>query len=159
MSENPDITQTRTIWQKPIAVASIAGLVPFVLALVLTLFPMPWLVGTLVFERAVIGYGALALGFMGGVRWGIRMQSGTGGDRVYIAAVLGSILGFITLLLPVPVALALLVIGFAAQGLWDVWTGFRGGLPGEYVKLRTYATFAVCALLIAILAARAFANG
>ncbi|HUV32327.1 MAG TPA: DUF3429 domain-containing protein [Devosiaceae bacterium] len=138
-----------------ITLAAIAGLAPFVAGLVLTLFPSLDILDPVVFERALLGYGALILSFLGGVRWGIRMQGGAGSDLTYLVGIGGSVLGFLTLLMPYGLGLTVLIVGFGAHGAWDVWGGFRGTVPRPYARLRSMMTWLVCAVLLAILAARA----
>jgi hypothetical protein len=157
-AKDDDLAKARPHWPRSLDLLSALGLLPFLAALFLTVFPSPDLIETVIFERALIGYGALVLAFLCGVRWGVRLQSGAGGGAFYLVGCLGALLGAIALLLPVHIALSLLLIGFAVQGLWDVWTGFRGGLPAGYARLRVRMTLAVCFFLIAILTARVFVS-
>jgi hypothetical protein len=135
-----------------ISIVALTGLAPFLAALVLTVVPGVLPLDPIVFERALIGYGALILSFLGGVRWGIRMQGGAGSDLIFVIGILGSVAGFFTLLLPYTFGLVVLAIGFALQGAWDVWSD---GVPAFYSRLRGLLTWLVCFVIIAMLIARA----
>ncbi len=89
------------------------------------------------------------------MRWGIRAGSGTGTDRTYLLGALGALIGLITLVLPFQPAIACLTVGFAGQGAWDVWAGYRGTIPDSYARRRMSATLMVCAVLVAIFAVNA----
>lgn len=138
-------------WSRIVTLAALAGLLPFVGGLVLTLFPGVSPLNEVVFERALIGYGALILAFLGGVRWGLRLQGGAGSDLTFIMGILGAVAGFFTLLMPLTFGLVVLTIGFALQGAWDVRSG---GVPESYSRLRRMMTWMVCLLLLIILIAR-----
>jgi len=142
-------------WTRIVTLAALAGLAPFVAGLVATVFPALLPIDQIVFERALLGYGALILSFLGGVRWGIRMQGGAGTDLTYLVGIAGSVLGFFTLLMPYVLGIAVLIVAFGAHGAWDVWSGFRGAIPRPYAQLRSMMTWLVCAALLAILAAKA----
>ena len=141
-------------WSRTVAFAGLAGWVPFLIGLILTIFPSLSPFEPAVFERALVGYGALILSFLGGVRWGIRLQGGAGTDLTYIVGTFGSIAGFITLLLPINVGLMILIVGFAIHGMWDVASGMRGRVPQAYARLRAVLTWLVCLTLIIIFIAR-----
>lgn len=142
-----------------VTLAALIGLVPFVVALAITIFPDISPLPEIIFERATIGYGALILSFLGGVRWGIRLQGGAGSDLTFVTGIAGSVIGFITLLLPYSLGLAILVVGFAGQGAWDVWAGHIGWVPQLYARLRSLMTWLVCIVLLAILLARTLVSG
>jgi len=141
-------------WLRLVTSIAMLGWLPFLGGLIFTVFPNLSPFDTLIFERAMIGYGALILAFLGGVRWGIRLQGGAGSDLTFVMGVLGSVLGFITLLMPYSLALAVLTVGYGAHGAWDVWSGASGGVPGFYAKMRSFMTWLVCLTLIGILLAR-----
>ena len=138
-----------------VLVATSLSLVPLLAGLVLVAMPGIVPLDPLVGERAIIGYAALLLAFLGGVRWGIRASSGAGTDQTYLLGALGAVLGLITLVLPFQLAIALLTVGFAAHGAWDVWSGYRGAIPEPYARRRMSATLMACAVLIAIFAVHA----
>ena len=127
------------------------SLVPLLAGLVAVLVPALVPLDPAVIERAIIGYAALLLAFLGGVRWGIRIVSAKGSDLTYVLGALGALVGLITLLLPFAPALAILTVGFAAQGAWDVWSGFRHTVPELYARRRAGATLMACLTLAAIL--------
>lgn len=138
-------------WSRIVTLAALAGLLPFVAGLVLTLFPAFMPLNEIIFERALIGYGALILSFLGGVRWGLRLQGGAGSDLTFIMGIFGSVVGFFTLLMPLTFSLVVLTIGFAVQGAWDVRSN---GVPESYSRLRMMMTWLGCLLLLSILIAR-----
>jgi len=140
-------------WSRIVTLAALAGLAPFLAGLVITLFPSISPLSEVIFERAMLGYGALILSFLGGVRWGLRLQGGAGSDLTFVIGILGSVAGFFTLLMPYTFGLIVLTIGFGLQGAWDVWSG---GVPQFYSRLRSMMTWLVCILLLTILIARAF---
>jgi hypothetical protein len=140
-------------WSRFVTLAALAGLAPFLAGLAITLMPTLSPFNPVIFERAMIGYGALILSFLGGVRWGLRLQGGAGSDLTFVMGILGAVGGFFTLLMPYTFALAVLTIGFALQGAWDVWSG---GVPQLYSRLRSMMTWLVCFVMLAILIARAF---
>lgn len=142
-------------WTRIVTFAAFAGWLPFAAALIFTLIPGLLPIDQVIFERALIGYGALILSFLGGVRWGIRMQGGAGSDLTFVAGIFGSVLGFSTLLMPYTFGLAVLTLGFGAQGAWDVWSGYGGRVPAAYAQLRSMMTIIVCLTLLIILVARA----
>ncbi|HEY8595066.1 MAG TPA: DUF3429 domain-containing protein [Devosiaceae bacterium] len=142
-------------WSRIVTLTAFAGWLPFLAGLALTLYPPFLPITQTVFERAMLGYGVLILGFLGGVRWGIRLQGGAGSDLTYVVGIIGSVLGFFVLLMPYEFGLAVLTVAFGAQGAWDVWSGLQGGVPQSYARLRSLMTWLVCLTLIAILAARA----
>lgn len=145
------MAQAPVFLSRIVTVVAIAGLAPFVATLAVTLHPPLLVIDPVIFERAMLGYGALILSFLGGVRWGLRLQGGAGSDLTFIVGIFGSIAGFITLLLPFTLGLLILTIGFALQGAWDVWSS---GLPAFYARLRSIMTWLVCFVLLAILILR-----
>ena len=147
------MSQAPVFWSRIVTFAALMGLAPFVAGLVITLIPSLSPVSQLIFERAMIGYGALILSFLGGVRWGLRLQGGAGSDLTFIMGILGAVGGFFTLLMPYTFGLIVLTIGFALQGAWDVWSG---GVPQLYARLRSMMTWLVCFVLLAILIAKSF---
>lgn len=135
--------------------ATALSLVPLLGGLVLIVLPDLVPLDPITAERAIIGYSALLLAFLGGVRWGIRIGSGTGTDLTYLLGALNALVGLITLFLPFSLAIAVLTVGFAGQGAWDAWSGFRNTVPEPYARRRIAATLMACVVLIAILLAHA----
>lgn len=136
-----------------VTLAAFTGLVPFIGGLIVTIFPSFLPFDEVIFQRALLGYGALILSFLGGVRWGLRLQGGAGGDLTFIVAMFGSAAGFVTLLMPFSIGLFILAVGFALQGAWDVWSS---GVPEFYARLRSKLTWLVCIILALILIAELF---
>lgn len=104
-----------------------------------------------VVQRAILGYGALNLGFLGGIRWGLALTDRLGDEKVFIYAVIGGCIAAISLVLPFRLGLALLVVGFAGQGAWDVWARPKKTLSERYSDRRTLVTLLMCFSLIATL--------
>jgi len=103
--------------------------------------------------RVMVGYGALLLSFLGGVRWGMTMRLSMGRrEAATLAASLAPMLvGWIALFLPAGPALGLLAVAYAGQGAWDVWTIEAGYGPPWYGRLRVQFTLVVTAILAAAL--------
>ncbi len=138
-------------WSHIVTLAAILGLLPFIIALFATFNPDILPLDINIFEKAIIGFGVIILSFLGGVRWGLRLQGGAGSDLTFIVGMLGSAIGFFILLMPYDFGLLILTIGFALQGAWDVWSS---GVPRFYARLRASMTWLVCLILVAILLAR-----
>lgn len=87
-------------------------------------------------------YGAITLGFLGGIRWGMAMRVDTTAQgAVQIgASVLPAIAAWVALLLPDTAGLGLLAASLAGLGAWDVWSVEAGIAPSWYGRLRLRAT-------------------
>ena len=130
------------------------GLVPFI---ALTLV---WIVGGphLPFDpgRALLVYGAVILSFLGGIHWGIALRPGPSEHEDHplfsqslIIGVLPSIVGWVALLGPMRIAIALLCAGFVVQ-LWvDLRTVSAGHFPKWFARLRIALTTIVLVSLLA----------
>jgi hypothetical protein len=134
-----------------VVAATALSIVPLLAAMLLLALPGLLPIDGAVVERVVVAYAALLLSFLGGVRWGIRIGGRAGTDMIYLLGALGPALGLVVLLLPFSPALALLTVGFAAQGAWDVWSGLGKSVPETYARHRSVATLMICVALIAIL--------
>ncbi|MEL6421109.1 MAG: DUF3429 domain-containing protein [Pseudomonadota bacterium] len=118
--------------------------------------------------KALLGYGAVILGFMSGVQWGIAMFVGyqgagarsgdAGSDERRVAApvdrgrlaisVVPALVGFGALLIPSGTfALGVLIAGFAGLLAYDLATVRAGRAPAWYGSLRVQLTSAVIAIL------------
>ncbi len=129
----------------------LVGLLPLLLGFLSVLAPSFAPFDPITVERTLIGYGALYLAFLGGVRWGLLVAGEKGDNGVYLLGATGSMLGFVALFLPFGSGLALLSVGFAGQGAWDVWSGWQKHVPEPYTRHRALVTLLVCLLLIATL--------
>ncbi len=109
-------------------------------------------------ERAIIGYSALLLGFFSGARLGrLLLPDGRDQQGMWLVLALPA-LGLLIVLVPFTIALALLIVGFGAQGAWDSWSGFKGTLPRAYAATRRTMTWIVCLTLMAVLVLHGLAN-
>jgi hypothetical protein len=107
--------------------------------------------------RALLGYGAVILSFLGGVRWGFALRMLDDGLRAQalVISVVPSIVAWLTLLAPVMMGLAVmpllfLLLGLADRRLTDV------GAPAWYARLRVLLTSIVVLTLLAALVAATF---
>lgn len=98
-----------------------------------------------------IGYGALLLSFLAGIRWGQAMRTDAGRTAGLAAAALPALAGWLALLAPPIAAAGILAAAFAAQGAWDVWSAEASRLPVWYGRLRLRTTPITVALLVAAL--------
>lgn len=116
-----------------------------------------WLATTPAMVEAVLGmlraYGALALAFLGGVRWGLAVGRDTRDDRLpqFVLSSMPPAVGWLALLPGPVVGLGLLICGLAVQCLWDVLSTGRGEMPGWYAGLRLRITAVAVACLVAAL--------
>lgn len=101
---------------------------------------------------ALIGYGAVILGFMGGAQWGIALR-GPAEARWsgYAISVMPALIAWLCLLAPQQWAIAGLIAGFLMLLCYDIWTVRNGWAPDWYAALRLELTLAVVALLGAAL--------
>ncbi len=131
----------------------IAGVVPFWLATLLfwsTSDP----VGS---ERAAaitIGYGAVILSFLGGIRWGLEIAPAgrTVRGLTLAVSVVPALAGFAAMFMPVLIALAVLVCGFLLQALWDVVAADKGRLPQWFATLRMVLSALVVPAILLLIA-------
>jgi hypothetical protein len=132
----------------------LAGLLPFWLPLASLTSAINWLPP----ERALLvqmGYGAVILSFLGGVRWGaaLKLPRGPLQSTLFVLSVLPSLVAFATLILPTTAGLILLIAGFLLQGIWDVQSAQGRQLPQWFAPLRAILTTgAVLALLLSVTA-------
>jgi hypothetical protein len=132
----------------------VAGLIPFWLPLLAIsgLVPAPD-PGTALLVQ--IGYGAVILSFLGGIRWGaaLKLPRGPVQSTLFVFSVLPALAGYLALLLPAMAGLVLLIAAFLSQGLWDVQSAQNRRLPPWFATLRALLTVgAVTALLLATVA-------
>ncbi|MCY0093393.1 DUF3429 domain-containing protein [Hoeflea ulvae] len=103
-------------------------------------------------ETAFMGYGAVILSFMGGVRWGAALSPTTGpGAERMILSVAPSLAAWLALLIDRPWSLLLLLAGFVLQGLWDVASARNGSLPAWFGRLRLTISAIVAASILLVL--------
>jgi len=104
-------------------------------------------------SRALLSYGAVILSFLGGVHWGLAIQSKASLTGVQFAvrlilSVLSSIAGWTALLATTPTALLILATAAAAI-LWvDLRTTRVGQAPPWYPRLRIPLTCVVVGALL-----------
>ena len=100
------------------------------------------------------GYAAIILSFLGAIHWGAALRESDTG-RLWQAmgwSVIPALLAWVTLMLPHPHGVALLLLGFAAQYLMDRRAVAVGWLPFWYGRLRRVLTAGVAACLALALA-------
>ena len=99
--------------------------------------------------NAYRAYSIAILSFLGGIRWGQaigREQNGTDGNWIsLIGSVIPSLLAWSTVFMPPLGAIAVLLLGFCAQGAWDAWSAQAGKLPAWFSPLRITLTLVVAA--------------
>jgi phosphoglycerol transferase MdoB-like AlkP superfamily enzyme len=147
-------------------VLGLAGLIPF-----FTLASLLWVRDASALNwfwlLLLIGYGAVILSFLGGVRWGFEIARTPSNPSMWVmvGSVVPSIIGWLafgTSIVPnisseLPIlgvfGLYALIAGFAAQWFWDTRTTLVSGLPAWYPPLRTILTIgAVLALILGVVA-------
>jgi hypothetical protein len=123
------------------------GLIPFIVPVVAL-----WLGSPTWREPAwavLHGYAAIILSFIGAIHWGAALRENDPG-RLWQAmgwSVMPALLAWVTLMLPHRHAVALLLLGFAAQYLMDRHAVAAGWLPVWYGRLRRGLTSGVVACL------------
>ncbi len=104
-------------------------------------------------DQAFLGYGAVILSFMGGVRWGAALAPSAAptSAETMILSVAPSLAGWLALLIDRPWSLLLLLAGFGLQGAWDVASARSGALPAWFGKLRLVISTIVAGSILIVL--------
>ena len=142
------------------ALLSLLGLVPFIVCGLAALGPNAETASRML--AALIGYGALALAFSGGIHWGFALyapkSSAMIGRVQLVLAILAPLLGWLALLLPLVVApwfsLLLLTAAYVAQVLLEQKASKREQLPPGYLWLRWGFTLVAVAVMVTVLTLR-----
>lgn len=139
-----------------------AGLVPFLVFGLWSVSADPASAGAS--ARALVGYGAVILSFIGGVHWGLALasapQAGPGEPlklRLALSAVPVAV-GLLALLgtrwISPGLGLAVLIAGFCATVVVEQGAERRGFVPPGYMGLRWLLTLIVVAVLVSVLVLR-----
>lgn len=141
-------------------VLGIAGLLPFVACtvLLLVLGRHNALAGPVI--EVFTSYSVVVLSFLGGIRWGYALLPARDGETPVHAqllawSVLPPLIAWAAVFMSHPAALALLLIAYCAQGVWDSFSAHTGGLPRWTAPLRIMLTVAVaiCHAIVFLMAA------
>ena len=116
---------------------------------------LPFLIGTPrnFVVHAMASYGATILTFLGGIHWGLAMESARGRDNTgfgarLVGSIMPSLVGWTALLIPATIGLILLAAAIAAM-LWvDLRATRAGYVPRWYPKLRIPLSCVVIATLL-----------
>lgn len=120
------------------------GLVPFV-ACAIVMLAIPETDARHFAGRALVGYGAVILSFLGGVHWGLVLRAPSArAAGMLVAGVIPSLVGWASLLLPFETAAALQVAGFGGFWLYEHRVLGPQVLPPAYLGMRRWLTLIVC---------------
>jgi Protein of unknown function (DUF3429) len=122
-----------------------AGLIPFVgLAALPVLDVIPAIPANYYFQL----YAAVILSFLGGVHWGLAMQSGAPLRSLHlVVSVIPALIAWGALGLALRPALSVLAVAFAALFAFDAWSARAGWVPAWYPRLRLPLTAIVVACI------------
>jgi hypothetical protein len=138
-----------------VLVIGASGLVPFVLLTVA--LPLAPASGTRTIVAGMIAYGAVVLGFLGGVRWGAELVRQSPAPFRMAMAGLATAPAWASLLVSAQqtLAIALVLAAGLAQLWWDVRAAQTGLLPvwTRTLRIGLTATAAVCLGVAAFYAA------
>ena len=126
--------------------AGYAGLIPFVVPLLVLWWHPDWAEQAVVIQHA---YAALILSFLGGIYWGVALnrQSAVG---IWLSA-LPSLWAWPALLMPPVAATWMLATGFALMFLLDRTARQRGWIRRWFFRLRlTLGLVAIASLLLGL---------
>ncbi len=154
----PGLHMFRTL--PPLAVVlGVMGIVPFALLGIGAVGASPD--SSLSAARALVGYGAVILAFLGGVHWGFALEEEQGAQAERARLVLGvapSLIGWAAIVCSIvsrPVlSLAILVAGFIATVVVEARAQRRDLVPGGYMAMRWAISVVVIALLTTVLVLR-----
>lgn len=99
----------------------------------------------------VVAYGAVLLGFFAGGRWGGAITRAERSPWPYLGGVAIAGLGAVALFSGNQLGLALLLVGFSAQGGWDVMSAYAGHWPHAIIGQRRLLAFLISLTLLALL--------
>ena len=131
------------------------GAIPFVVMALASIVSPEFTAAHLGGDAAFLGYGAVILSFMGGVRWGraLSLEDPARAAEQMILSVAPSLAAWLALLIDRPWSLLLLMAGFALQAAWDAKSAGNGLLPLWFGRLRlTISAIVIASILIMILA-------
>lgn len=131
------------------------GAVPFVAMALSGVVSPEFAAARLGGDTAFLGYGAVILSFMGGVRWGraLSLEQPARAAEQMILSVAPSLTAWLALLMNRPWSLLLLVAGFVLQAAWDMKAARNGLLPRWFGRLRLAISAIVVASIILVLLA------
>ncbi len=138
----------------------IAGLLPFIICGLGAVNADAERAGMML--TALLGYGAVILGFLGGVQWGMALNDADEGQAIprfrLSLGVLPALIGWTALLsgllLPQSVGLAILIGGFLFAVLVESHRARTETLPRFYLTLRWALSLVVIATLTTVLVMR-----
>lgn len=139
---------------RPALILGFAGLLPF-----LACAAGAWAAGDpayIILINLQMAYGAIVLSFLGAVHWGLALaQEAADNWRRLGPAVLPALVGWIALMIPNPLGLLLLALGFVGMFFADRAAVTANRAPAWYAALRKPLTLAVLLSLAASYAALA----
>ncbi len=137
----------------------ILGLIPFIVC-GLGGVTLRWQESAPQLLAALTAYGAVILGFLGGVHWGFALgdEAGRGERPRLVLGVVPPLIGWVALLVqlvaPIEAGIAVLIAGYIGAGVLDASLRRQGFVPSGYLALRWGLTAAVVALLATVLVLR-----
>ena len=144
---NPFRSAESTPWH--VAWLGYGGLAPFIGLAVLLLADAA---RGAVWSRALIGYGAVILSFVGALHWGVSMSAASLAPRLrrhaFIWSVVPALLAWVATVMPDGMAAAVLTAGFAAHLIQDHRLAGPAALPAWYLPLRRRLTAVAIACLL-----------
>jgi hypothetical protein len=123
-----------------------AGLLPFIICVALIWFA-PTELGAIA-AGALLYYSAVILSFLGGILWGAAISSQQRRFGLLWFSIVPPLIAWITLLVPMGIAIWLLCAAFLLQGLWDRRCVQLAIFPQWYGRLRLSLTMLVVVLLL-----------
>ncbi len=144
----------------PLAVAlGILGIIPFALLGIGAVGASPD--SSLTAARALVGYGAVILAFLGGVHWGFTLseEEDARAERARLTlGVVPSLVGwsaiFCSIVARPVLSLAILIAGFIGTVVVESGAQRRDLMPGGYMAMRWAISVVVIALLTTVLVLR-----
>ena len=153
-SDDP-LGEDKTI-PKTALLLGLAGVLPFVIFGLLAATLGGEIVTPKQADALLIGYGAIILSFMAGVRWGLALTAHNKNDQAVQLAVsvVPPLIAWIAFFSPFAYGLPLLAFTHAALAVWDIRAMHNGRGPVWYAKLRMILTSLAVGILVLVGLAR-----
>ena len=141
---------------KTALVLGLAGVLPFVIFGLLSITFGGGLTTPKQADMWLIGYGAVILSFMAGIRWGLALTAHNESDQAVQMAVsvVPSLIAWAACFMPFAYGLPLLAFTHAALAVWDIRAMHNGRGSVWYAKLRMILASLVFGILVLVGLAR-----